>query len=139
MLLFDWLFDYNELVKRIDYLEDEIRSSKRELKRWESGDLRNVRLSKDSISSGLETNIKSLEREFLFQESKLFEFKENVRKIFDDVESQVVYLKYIEGKTLLQISIELGYEDGYVRRIHAKVAKELKEFEKEYYSGEEGG
>lgn len=135
--MFDWLFDYNELVKRIDYLEDEIRSSKRELKRWESGDLRNVRLSKDSISSGLETNIKSLEREFLFQESKLFEFKENVRKIFDDVESQVVYLKYVEGKTLLQISIELGYEDGYVRRIHAKVAKELKSFEKEYYGDDE--
>lgn len=137
MLLFDWLFDYNELVKRIDYLEDEISSSKRELRRWESGDLRNVKLSKDSIASGLEKNIKDLEHEYLHQKKLLSDFKKNVCNIFDDLESRVVYLKYIEGKTLLQISIELCYSDTAIRKIHAKVAKELKKFEKEYY-GEEG-
>lgn len=137
MLLFDWLFDYNELVKRIDYLEDEISSSKRELRRWESGDLRNVKLSKDSIASGLEKNIKVLEHEYLHQKKLLSDFKKNVCNIFDDLESRVVYLKYVEGKTLLEISFDLGYEYGHIRNIHAKVVKELKEFETEYYGGDE--
>ncbi|MGY4556815.1 hypothetical protein [Bacillus thuringiensis] len=46
--MFDWLKDYQKLEERIAYLDYNLDKTKAELKRWISGDLRDVRLTAES-------------------------------------------------------------------------------------------
>lgn len=127
-----WLFDYYEILEHMDYLEQELGESKRELKRWVDGDLQGVKLTAESRSSGLEKNIKFLEDELVHQQEKLAGLLYIV-KGFEDAESQVIFKKYVERKTLERAAEELDYSFGHVKRVHAKVAKRIRVYEAELF------
>lgn len=122
--MFEWLLDYQELTNEIDYLEYQIDREKRELKRWTSGDLSKVKLNEHSIASGLEEKIFSLEYELAHKINDLY----NATKLigtFKGLENQILYYKYVQGKTLNDVAIELGYTPGHIYNKHAEIMKRI--------------
>lgn len=62
---------------------------------------------------------------YLHQETikRLNESKEKIEKHINNLEGldkKVAYMKYIEGKTLKEISYELGYSYDHIRRVNSK-------------------
>lgn len=111
-------------------LENDIVRSKRELNRWEGGDLWKVKLAENSIASGLEERIEDMELNLAHKENDLFDIKRMVKR-FDLVDHQILYGRYIEGKTFDEIADDLGYSKGTIYNKHAmlmKVVGYLKEF-----------
>lgn len=123
-MLYEWLNDYQELTNEIDYLEYKLEREKRELKRWTTGDLSKVKLNEHSIASGLEENIFALEYELALKMNELF----NATKListFKGLENQILFYKYVEGKTLSDVAIELGYTPGHIYNKHAEIMKRI--------------
>ncbi len=54
-------------------------------------------------------------------------------KAFKGLESNIIYKKYVEGKTLERIAIEIGYSASYIKKRHAEVMRAVKVV-KEYSS-----
>lgn len=106
------------------YLEYKLIRSKRELKRWIEGDLRNVRLSEDSIASGLEERITALEYELAHKMNDLYDARKLIGS-FKGLENQILYYKYVKGKTLNDVAIELGYTPGHIYNKHAELMKRI--------------
>ena len=123
--MYEWLEDYIELNKRLNYLEFDLEQSEMELERWLSGDLMNVRLQAGSLSCKLENHIAERKKE-IGRLQNIIKSLHNVIDKFDSVENLILKKKYIEGKTLEVIADELGYSYGHVRRTHANIMKTLK-------------
>lgn len=123
--MYEWLESYMTMKKRIGYLEFELDQSEAELDRWVSGDLVNVRLTKGSIACGLESRIEELKAELEYTKSKMGRLTEFIEK-FDDTESQMLKLKYIDGLTLESIAEELGYSYGHIKRLHANTIRTIR-------------
>lgn len=122
---FQWLKDYKEIEKQIDYLTWNLTRSELELIRWIEGDLVNVQLEKNSRSSNLENDIEKLKIEIERLEQNK---KEILRFIetFDGVENQIIKLKYIDGMTLEEIAEKIGYSASYVRKKHSDIRNLIK-------------
>lgn len=123
--LYEWLNDYHNLIRKIEYTEYQIEVSKAELKRWVEGDLQGVRLTKDSQSSRLEHHIECYEKQLQHLVSQLKDLKDFIFK-FNDLDSRILYKKYIEDKPLEEIAFELGYSYGHIKRCHAALVKLIK-------------
>lgn len=52
-----------------------------------------------------------------------YEIEDHIKK-YDDIKYKVFKGYYIENKTLLELSNELGYSYGYIREISSKLRKE---------------
>ena len=52
--------------------------------------------------------------------------EEALRK-FEGIEYQVAYKKYVEGKSLKETALELGYAHGYVKNISKRITESLGE------------
>lgn len=124
-LLYNWLLDYQELKDRIEYLDFRLHREKRELKRWEQGDLYKVRLTEGAIASGLEERIFEYEYELANLMNDLFDTKRLI-STFKGLENKILYYRYIEGMTLERVSIELGYSASYIYKKHAEIMKRIK-------------
>lgn len=120
--MFGWLKDYREIEIKIIELKNSLTRSKRELRRWTSGDLFNVKLTEGSIASGLEERIAAMEYELAHKMNDLFDIKRMVER-FDSVDHKILYGRYIEGKTFDQIADEIGYAKGTVYNKHAMLMK----------------
>ena len=44
---------------------------------------------------------------------------------FEGIEYQVAYKKYVEGKTLKETAVELGYAHGYIKNISKRISEML--------------
>lgn len=122
--MFEWLKDYREIEIKIIELENSLTRSKRELRRWTSGDLFKVRLTEGSIASGLEEHIAAMEYELAHKMNDLIDIKRMVEK-FDLVDHKILYGRYIEGKTFDEIADEIGYAKGTVYNKHAMLMKTI--------------
>lgn len=69
--LFNWLKIYQELEGEIEYIEFDLQRSKRELKRWVSGDLQEVRLTAESEGAKVEERIATIEYELAHKMNNL--------------------------------------------------------------------
>lgn len=121
---FQWLKDYQELENQILYLKWNRNKSKLELERWVSGDLSNIRLEKNSRSAQLEEKIMLLEKEINF----LIEQKKETTTLiesFGGLDNDIIRLKYVEGKTLEEISEDLSYSYSYIKSRHSQSRKDL--------------
>jgi DNA-directed RNA polymerase specialized sigma subunit len=120
--LYEWLRDYQKLEEDASYLEFELERYKKELGRWMSGDLQNTKLEADSRASKLEDIIVSAEHELAHKMNDLFDAKKLISK-FKGLENKILFMKYVEGKTLTETAYELGYTPGHIYNKHAQIVK----------------
>lgn len=116
--LFDWLKDYQKLEEDIDYLDYNLDKTKAELKRWVSGDLREVRLTAESEGAKVEERLEAIEYELAHKMNDMYKLKKLINT-FKGLEHRIAYLKYVEGMTLEKIAEELNYSPQYIYNKHA--------------------
>ncbi len=126
--MFEWLNDYKVLKRQLIYKQDKLDAAKSELWRWTHGDLQGVRLSKDSIASGLEQHIMNLHAEVSVLITRLDNLNKMISK-FDDLDSTILRMKYIDGVSLYEIAEETAYSYDHIRRKHSILMKSIKLFD----------
>jgi len=124
-MLHEWLRDYRQIEDDISYLEFELDRYKKELKRWVSGDLKNVKLQHDSLGSRVEDNIEKVKKDLAFKRKQKNDLIKLVRK-FNGLENKILIMKYIDGMTLETISEELHYSPSYIYKKHTEIIKRIK-------------
>ncbi|MED1305345.1 hypothetical protein BK704_20820 [[Bacillus thuringiensis] serovar konkukian] len=122
--MLDWLKDYQKLKDEILYLEHNLYRSKRELKRWVSGDLRDVCLTADSEGAKVEEHIEAIEYELAFKMNEMFDLKKVIQS-FKGLEHKIIYGKYVKGMTLERIAEELSYSTQYIYNKHAEIKRKI--------------
>ena len=123
--LFDWLKDYQKLEERISYLDYNLDKTKAELKRWVSGDLREVRLTAESEGAKVEERIEAIEYELAHKMNDISDLKDLI-STFKGLENQILYGKYVQGKTLEYLAVEFGYSRSYIYQKHAEIMRRIK-------------
>ncbi|HHT7228074.1 hypothetical protein PDJ95_18335 [Bacillus cereus] len=122
--MFDWLKDYQKLEGRIAYLDYNLDKTKAELKRWISGDLREVRLTAESEGAKVEERIESIEYELAYKMNDMYTLKKLIRT-FKGLENKIAYYKYVEGMTLEKIAEHLNYSSQYIYNKHAAMREKV--------------
>ncbi|HDR5266639.1 MULTISPECIES: hypothetical protein [Bacillus] len=123
----NWLKDYQKLEQDIVYLEYNLDKTKAELKRWISGDLREVRLTAESEGAKVEERIEAIEYELANEMNAMYDLIELINK-FKGLDNQILKMKYIFGMTLeqIQIACDLYYSPNCIKRKHAEARKIIK-------------
>ncbi|MGG4312520.1 DUF1492 domain-containing protein [Bacillus anthracis] len=123
--MFDWLKDYQKLEERIAYLDYNLDKTKAELKRWISGDLREVRLTAESEGAKVEERIKAMEKELAYKMNEMHNLLVLINK-FKGLENRVLKMKYVDGMTLEEIAEDMNYSSSYIYKKHAEIIKRIK-------------
>ncbi|MDM5439862.1 hypothetical protein QUG02_17515 [Bacillus hominis] len=118
--MFDWLRDYQKLEERIAYLDYNLDKTKAELKRWISGDLREVRLTAESEGAKVEERIEAIEYELAHKMNDMYKLKKLI-STFRGLEHKIIYLKYVEGMALDRVAEKLNYSTQYIYNKHASI------------------
>ncbi|PFL14007.1 hypothetical protein COJ07_29260 [Bacillus cereus] len=118
--MFNWLKDYQKLEERIAYLVYNLDKTKAELKRWVSGDLREVRLTAESEGPKVEKRIEAIEYELAHKMNDMYKLKKLV-STFKGLEHRIIFLKYVEGMTLDKVAEKLNYSTQYIYNKHAAI------------------
>ncbi|EEL38299.1 HTH transcription regulator [Bacillus cereus Rock3-29] len=116
--------DYQKLEQDIAYLEYNLDKTKAELKRWISGDLREVRLTAESEGAKVEERIEAIEYELAHKMNDMYKLKKLINT-FKGLENRILKLKYIDGMTLERVAEELNYSTGYINKKHAEIMREI--------------
>ncbi len=127
--LFDWLKDYQKLEERIAYLDYNLDKTKAELKRWVSGDLREVRLTAESEGAKVEERIEAMENELAHKMNEMHNLLVLINK-FKGLENRVLKMKYVDGMTLEEIAEDMNYSSSYIYKKHAEIVRRIKFAEK---------
>lgn len=127
--LFDWLKDYQKLEEEIAYLEYNLDKTKAELKRWISGDLREVRLTAESEGAKVEERIEAIEYELAHKMNAMHDLLKLI-SAFKGLENKVVKMKYVDGMTLEEIAEDMNYSSSYIYKKHAEIVRRIKFAEK---------
>ncbi|PFV82350.1 hypothetical protein [Bacillus thuringiensis] len=122
--MFNWLKVYQELEQNIAYLDYNLEKTKAELKRWISGDLREVRLTAESEGAKVEERIEAIEYELAHKMNDMYKLKSLINT-FKGLEHKIAYLKYVEGMTLEKIAEELNYSPQYIYNKHAAMREKV--------------
>ncbi|MCU5273303.1 hypothetical protein OCA15_11690 [Bacillus cereus] len=122
--MFNWLRVYQELEQDIAYLDYNLDKTKAELKRWVSGDLRDVRLTAESEGAKVEERIEAIEYELAHKMNDMYKLKKLINT-FKGLEHKIAYLKYVEGMTLEKIAEELNYSSQYIYNKHAAMREKV--------------
>ncbi|MGE6516654.1 hypothetical protein [Lysinibacillus sphaericus] len=123
--MYEWLRDYQKLEDEITYLEHNLSRSQSELKRWVHGDLAKYKLTTESDGARLEERIEVIEYELAHKMNDLHDLRKLINT-FQGIEHQIVYKRYIEGKTFGAIANDLCYSVGYIKRKHAEIVRTIK-------------
>lgn len=123
--LFDWLKDYQKLEERIAYLDYNLDKTKTELKRWVSGDLREVRLTSESEGAKVEERIEAIEYELAHKMNEMHNLLVLINK-FKGLENRVLKMKYVDGMTLEEIAEDMNYSSSYIYKKHAEIIRRIK-------------
>lgn len=128
--LFDWLKDYQKLEEDIEYLDYNLDKTKAELKRWISGDLREVRLTAESEGAKVEERIEAIEYELAHKMNDMYKLKKLISK-FRGLDNKILKMKYVDGMTLEQIAEEISYSSSHIKKKHAEIIRLIKFVERE--------
>lgn len=120
--------DYKILKRQLEYKQYKLDDAKSELHRWTSGDLSKVRLTKESIASGLENHIMQLHSEIQILNTRLDNLNKMISK-FDDLDSTILRMKYIDGLSLYDVAEQTAYSYGHIRNRHSILMKSIKLFD----------
>ena len=103
-----------------------IRKSEVELERWcDPRDLGKVKITHESNASHLEENTKR-DKAFLGEKELAMESLMIMIDRFKGLDNQLLRMKYIDGMTLKDISIELNYSYSYIMTRHSILVKAIK-------------
>ncbi|KAB2396061.1 hypothetical protein [Bacillus cereus] len=122
--MFNWLKVYQELEQEVAYLDYNLDKTKAELKRWVSGDLRDVRLTAESEGAKVEERIEAIEYELAHKMNDMYKLKRLINT-FKGLEHKIAYLKYVEGMTLEKIAEKLNYSSQYIYNKHAAMREKV--------------
>ncbi|AJQ61223.1 phage protein [Bacillus thuringiensis serovar morrisoni str. 4AA1] len=128
--MFNWLRDYQKLEEEIAYLEYNLDKTKTELRRWVSGDLREVRLTAESEGAKVENRIEAIEYELAHKMNDMYRLKKLISK-FRGLENQILKLKYVDGMTLEEIAEVVNYSSSHIKKKHAELVRLIKFVERE--------
>lgn len=128
--LFNWLRDYQKLEEDIAYLEYNLDKTKAELRRWVSGDLREVRLTAESEGAKVENRIEAIEYELAHKMNDMYKLEKLISK-FRGLENQILKLKYVDGMTLEEIAEVVNYSSSHIKKKHAELVRLIKFVERE--------
>ncbi|MCU5222043.1 sigma factor-like helix-turn-helix DNA-binding protein [Bacillus tropicus] len=128
--MFNWLRDYQKLEEEIAYLEYNLDKTKAELRRWISGDLREVRLTAESEGAKVEKRIEAIEYELAHKMNDMYRLKKLISK-FRGLENQILKLKYVDGMTLEEIAEVVNYSSSHIKKKHAELVRLIKFAERE--------
>lgn len=128
--LFNWLRDYQKLEEDIAYLEYNLDKTKAELRRWVSGDLREVRLTAESEGAKVEKRIEAIEYELAHKMNDMYKLEKLISK-FRGLENQILKLKYVDGMTLEEIAEAVNYSSSHIKKKHAELVRLIKFVERE--------
>ncbi|MEF7657882.1 hypothetical protein [Bacillus thuringiensis] len=128
--MFDWLKDYQKLEEDIEYLVYNLDKTKAELKRWVSGDLREVRLTAESEGAKVEERIEAIEYELAHKMNDMYKLKKLINK-FRGLDNKILKMKYVDGMTLEQIAEEISYSSSHIKKKHAEIVRLIKFVERE--------
>lgn len=128
--LFNWLRDYQKLEEDIAYLEYSLDKTKAELRRWVSGDLREVRLTAESEGAKVENRIETIEYELANKMNDMYKLEKLISK-FRGLENQILKLKYVDGMTLEEIAEAINYSSSHIKKKHAELVRLIKFVERE--------
>ncbi|HDR4903893.1 TPA: hypothetical protein QCR48_000264 [Bacillus cereus] len=128
--MFDWLKDYQKLEEDIEYLDYNLDRTKAELKRWVSGDLREVRLTAESEGAKVEERIEAIEYELAYKMNDMYKLKKLISK-FRGLDNKILKMKYVDGMTLEQIAEEISYSSSHIKKKHAEIVRLIKFVERE--------
>ncbi|OWT52665.1 DUF1492 domain-containing protein [Bacillus sp. K2I17] len=123
--MFDWLKDYQKLEERIAYLDYNLDKTKAELKRWVSGDLREVRLTAESEGAKVEERIEAIEYELAHKMNDMYKLKILISK-FRGLDNRILKMKYVDGMTLEEIAEDMNYSSSYIYKKHAEIIRRIK-------------
>nr|WP_114352830.1 hypothetical protein [Saliterribacillus persicus] len=122
--MYEWLQDYQEIEQEVMYLEFELSRNRRELGRWISGDLVDVKLSEKSKATYLEETIFNIEYELAHKMNDLYDSRRLISK-FKGLDHQIIYRKYVEGKKLIDMAGDLGKCPNYIYNKHTEIMKRI--------------
>ena len=126
VIRYQWLQEYQKLEEEIEILKWKIRKSEVELERWcDPRDLGKVKITHESNASYLEENIKR-DKAFLGEKELAMEALMIMIDRFKGLDNQILRMKYIDGMTLKDISIELNYSYSYIMTRHSILVKAIK-------------
>ncbi|MCU5491169.1 sigma-70 family RNA polymerase sigma factor [Bacillus cereus] len=128
--MFNWLRDYQKLEEDIAYLEYNLDKTKAELRRWVSGDLREVRLTAESEGAKVEKRIEAIEYELAHKMNDMYKLEKLISK-FRGLENQILKLKYVDGMTLEEIAEAVNYSSSHIKKKHAELVRLIKFVERE--------
>ncbi|WP_019243661.1 MULTISPECIES: hypothetical protein [Bacillus] len=114
---------YSDLLLDIDILTEQIELSRREQKQWWIGGRLNNTVPLDNAAARtdkLSDKIEQMEKELQVKTERANHLKIQLNK-YQGLEYKVFYNRYIEGKTLVQISDELGYSYQYIKEVATRV------------------
>lgn len=120
--MYEWLNDYRKLEDEIAYIEFNLERSENELKRWTSGDLLGIKLTAESNGAKLEESIEAIKVELAHKQNDLAKLV-NLIGTFRGLENNILYKKYVEGKTLVSIADELDKSPNYIYNKHAQMMR----------------
>ncbi|PEF99666.1 DUF1492 domain-containing protein [Bacillus toyonensis] len=123
--MFNWLKDYQKLEERIVYLDYNLDKTKAELKRWVSGDLREVRLTAESEGAQVEERIEAIEYELANEMNDMYKLKNLISK-FRGLDNRILKMKYVDGMTLEEIAEDMNYSSSYIYKKHAEIIRRIK-------------
>ncbi|MHA4132322.1 DUF1492 domain-containing protein [Bacillus toyonensis] len=123
--MFNWLKDYQKLEERIAYLDYNLDKTKAELKRWVSGDLREVRLTAESEGAKVEERIEAIEYELANEMNDMYKLKNLISK-FRGLDNRILKMKYVDGMTLEEIAEDMNYSSSYIYKKHAEIIRRIK-------------
>ena len=116
---------YHDLCREIEILEIRIRDLEAEYRFWYKkgchGHLAPLNISLDRMKDICDQ---------VEMYSHILEEKKKARdrivehmKMFEGLENKIAYMREIEGKSLLEISMELGYSYSWIRKLGAKIRR----------------
>ena len=110
VIKYHWLQEYKKLEQEMDVLKWRIIKMESELKRWnDPEDLGRVKLTEEGDASRLEENIKR-DKSFLREKELAIESMMSMIERFKGLDSQILKMKYMDGMTLKDISLEIGLQ-----------------------------
>ncbi|MBG9540441.1 phage protein [Bacillus thuringiensis] len=128
--MFKWLKEYQRLEEEVAYLEYNLDKTKAELKRWVSGDLREVRLTAESEGAKVEVRIEAIEYELAHKLNDMYKLKKLISR-FRGLDNKILKMKYVDGMTLEQIAEEISYSSSHIKKKHAEIVRLIKFVERE--------